>query len=101
VLNLNAGNNTLAFYGLGATDTLIDNVDLEAYQGGPTLSIVVSGTNAILSWSTNFPGFTLLCTTNLSPAAWMTNSAAPAVINGNYTITNAISGVQQFYRLSL
>jgi hypothetical protein len=53
-----------------------------------------------LTWPTNAVGFTLQSTTNLhSPAAWVTNSPAPVVINGQNTVTNPISGAQQFYRL--
>jgi len=55
----------------------------------------------ILTWSTNAVGFALQSTTNLlSPAAWVTNSPAPVVINGLNAVTNPISGVQKFYRLS-
>jgi hypothetical protein len=46
-------------------------------------------------------GFTLLATTNLFPsAAWTTNSPASAVVNGQNTVTNLISGTQRFFRLS-
>ena len=39
-------------------------------------------------------------TTNLlSPAASVTNSPAPVIIAGQNTITNPITGPQQFYRL--
>ena len=38
--------------------------------------------------------------TNLGPTAtWVTNSAAPVVIGGQDTVTNLITGPQQFYRL--
>jgi hypothetical protein len=65
------------------------------------LTIIPSGTNVILTWSTNAVGFTLQSTTNLaSPAVWNTNSPAPVVVNGQNTVTNLITGPQQFYRLS-
>ncbi len=55
----------------------------------------------ILTWSTNYNGFTLQLTTNLvSPAVWATNSLPPVVVNGQYAVTNPISGTQTFYRLS-
>jgi hypothetical protein len=39
-------------------------------------------------------------TTNLgSPAVWTTNSLVPVVVNGQNTVTNPISGTQQFFRL--
>jgi len=67
----------------------------------PSLTITHAGPNVILSWQTNFTGFTLQSTTNLgSSATWTTNLLAPLVINGQYTVSNPISGAQQFYRLS-
>jgi uncharacterized repeat protein (TIGR03803 family) len=67
----------------------------------PQLTIIPSGANVILTWPTNANGFTLQSTTNLgSSAVWTTNSPAPVVVNGQYAVTNPISGAQQFYRLS-
>ena len=69
----------------------------------PQLTILLSGVppgGIVLTWSTNAVGFTLQSTTNLlSPAAWVTNSPAPVVIAGQNTVTNPITGPQQFYRL--
>src|SRR6266446_3259212 len=66
----------------------------------PKLTIIRSGANVILTWPTNATGFTLLTTTNLVSPIWTTNSPAPVVVNGQNTVTNAISGTQQFFRLS-
>ena len=66
----------------------------------PQLSINLSSTNVILAWPTNVGGFALLSTTNGLPAAWITNSAVPVIVNGQNTVTNPISGGQQFFRLS-
>jgi len=67
----------------------------------PQLTIIPSGPDVILTWPTNYAGFTLQSTTNLGPSAvWTTNSAGPLVVNGQNTVTNPISGPQQFYRLS-
>jgi uncharacterized repeat protein (TIGR03803 family) len=67
----------------------------------PQLGISISGTNVILSWPTNAPGFALQSTTNLpSPGVWNTNYPGPAVIGNQYILTNPISGPQMFYRLS-
>jgi uncharacterized repeat protein (TIGR03803 family) len=87
-----------------------------AYQGGssskgtvfslslpspPQLTIIPSGANVILTWPTNAAGFTLQSTTNLvPPVVWSTVSPGPVVVNGQNTVTNAISGTQKFYRLS-
>jgi len=71
----------------------------------PQLSISPSGPNVILTWFTNhagfdYTGFTLQSTTNLVSADWTTNSPAPVIVNGQNTVTNPISGIQQFFRLS-
>jgi hypothetical protein len=107
---INAGNNS---YVTSATD-LDGNprisggiVDIGAYEfQWPQLTIAPSGPNVLLRWPTNnagydYTGFTLQSTTNLvSPAVWATNSPAPVIVNGQNTVTNPISGPQQFYRLS-
>src|SRR6266481_2065769 len=71
----------------------------------PQLTITFSGTHVALSWPTNYAGldytgFTLQSTTNLLSTIWTTNSPAPIVVNGQNTVTNPISGTQQFFRLS-
>jgi hypothetical protein len=67
----------------------------------PQLTVISSRANVILTWPTNFTGFSLQSTTNLgSSAIWTTNSPAPVVVNGQNTVTNPISGTQQFFRLS-
>src|SRR5665213_2242166 len=67
----------------------------------PTLTIVPSGANVILTWPTNAAGFTLQSTTNLvSPVVWRTVSPGPVVVNGQYAVTNPASGTNKFYQLS-
>jgi uncharacterized repeat protein (TIGR03803 family) len=67
----------------------------------PLLTINLSGTNVVLTWPTSSTAFTLQFTTNLGlPAIWITNSSAPVLVNGQNTVTNAISSAQQFYRLT-
>jgi uncharacterized repeat protein (TIGR03803 family) len=79
---------------------------LTIVQDPPQLTIIPSGTNVILTWPTNFAGFDytgfiLQSTTNLvSPAGWSAVSPGPVVINGQSTVTNPISGIRKFYRLS-
>jgi uncharacterized repeat protein (TIGR03803 family) len=71
----------------------------------PQLIITSAGPNVILTWPTNLAGFsyagyTLQSTANLGPsAAWTSVSPAPVLVNGQYTVTNPVSGNQQFYRL--
>jgi uncharacterized repeat protein (TIGR03803 family) len=67
----------------------------------PQLTINPAGSSVVLSWATNFIGFTLQSTTNFGPSAkWTTNLLAPAIANGLNTVTNPISGKQQFFRLA-
>jgi uncharacterized repeat protein (TIGR03803 family) len=66
----------------------------------PELSITRVGANVMLTWPTNATRFYLQSTTNLPSALWVTNSASPSVVNGQYTLTNPVVGAQQFYRLS-
>jgi uncharacterized repeat protein (TIGR03803 family) len=71
----------------------------------PQLAITASGTNVILTWPTNlagfdYSGFTLQSATNLPSTNWSNVFPLPVVINGQFTVTNAISGAQMFYRLT-
>jgi uncharacterized repeat protein (TIGR03803 family) len=66
----------------------------------PQLTITSAAENVILSWPTNFTGFTLQSTTNLASPLWATNLTPPVAVNGLNTVTNPISGTQQFFRLS-
>jgi alpha-galactosidase len=64
----------------------------------PRLAIVSSVTGVMLTWPTNFLGFTLQSSTDL--VTWTTNPPAGVVINGENAVSNAVSGLHQFYRLS-
>jgi len=66
----------------------------------PQLTIIPAAANVILTWPTNYVGFNLQSTTTLVAPIWTTNSPAPVVVNGQNTVTNPISGTQQFFRLS-
>lgn len=67
---------------------------------GLTLKIQQAGSDVVLTWPTNTPGFILASSFNLGAAAvWNTNSTAPVVVNGQNTVTNPIAGARQFYRL--
>jgi hypothetical protein len=59
-----------------------------------------------MTWPTNaagisFAGYTLQSTTNLvSPVVWTPVVPGQVVVNGQFTVTNPLSGTQQFYQLS-
>jgi uncharacterized repeat protein (TIGR03803 family) len=66
----------------------------------PQLSIIPSGPYVILTWPTNYAGYTLQSTTNLTSPVWTPVSLGPVVIGGQNTVINTISRTQRFYRLS-
>ena len=65
----------------------------------PTLSIVQSGSNVIVSWFTNATGYSLYSNPSVtSPGTW--SLIGPGTIVGTeYVVTNAITPTPQFYRL--
>jgi len=79
----------------GLTDTA-DNFEISSMTiQGTILNI------AVLSWTTNTPGFVLAASPSLSPAVWSTNLPAPVVANGSNVVTVTNRSPQQFYRLQL
>ena len=100
---LTASGSTL--YGTTSIGGTFDNGTIFSFSLLPHLAIIPSGQNVILTWLTNYAGFdysgyTLQSTTNLNSPVWTTNLADPVVVNGQYTVTNSVSGTQQFFRLS-
>jgi len=70
----------------------------------PGLTITPSGTKVVLTWPAvvaglSYVGFSLQTTTNLNSPVWTTNFSAPELVNGQYTVTNPITGSHQFFRL--
>ncbi len=71
----------------------------------PHLTVMISATNVVLTWPTNSYGgrgiYLLVSTTNLaSQAGWTAVSPGPVLLNGQNTVTNSITGTQQFYSLA-
>jgi uncharacterized repeat protein (TIGR03803 family) len=67
----------------------------------PPLTIIRAGASVVLTWPTNFTGFTLQSATNLvSPTVWSNVSPSAVVVNTNNAVTNAIFSTGKFYRLS-
>ena len=65
-----------------------------------SLNARASGNELILSWPTNAAAFALQSTFNLTaPVTWIDSTNPPAVICGQLTVTNSLSGPAQFYRL--
>ena len=66
---------------------------------GPLLSGTKLGTNLVLNWPTNAPGFTLQWSTNLGTAIWSNATPLPKIVSGQYTVTNNVTNSLRFYRL--
>jgi hypothetical protein len=66
----------------------------------PTLAISLSGTNVVLSWSTAAANFNLQSATNLANRNWLPVVGTIYTNGGTVMLTNPISGLVHFYRLS-
>lgn len=67
----------------------------------PVLSINAWSSTAhqlVLSWSTNYTGYTLQSSTDLGSTNW-TNCASPTALGPYYVVTNSMSAGAQFFRL--
>ncbi|MGH7952297.1 MAG: NBR1-Ig-like domain-containing protein, partial [Limisphaerales bacterium] len=68
----------------------------------PTIAASRIGKNLVLSWGTNWVGYALYSSTNLSAGAtWDKVSKSPAVVGKSNRMTNTISSGGMFYRLAL
>ena len=66
----------------------------------PALSIALEAGKAVFSWSASAPGFVLESTPVLGPSAnWENVLTLPALVNGQYVITNDVTTATRFYRL--
>src|SRR6266567_548143 len=74
---------------------------INALGGIPSLNIFLAGANAILSWTTNALGFKLQSRPSLSAdSTWADITNPPPVPVGNqFTVTNALTATNRFYRL--
>ncbi|MBE0544862.1 MAG: hypothetical protein IH623_26280 [Verrucomicrobia bacterium] len=88
-----------ARYGGNAANGAVYRLSLPS-ASPPQLGVHLSGTNVVCTWPTDAEGFTLYCTTNFAaPPVWIPVSLEPAVVNGDYAITNPATGASRFYRL--
>jgi hypothetical protein len=66
----------------------------------PTLGIALSGGNAVLSWSTHYPGYALETTPSLNPAVWTLVPGTPAIIGSQYVLSAGPATGSRFFRLA-
>ena len=89
----------VVIYDVPGVRTITEGSGWQANFEPVMLGIQPGDSAIILTWPTNFIGFTLQSTTNLASPVWTTNLPAPVVINGQNTVTNPIPSTQQFFRL--
>jgi uncharacterized repeat protein (TIGR03803 family) len=69
---------------------------------GPQLTITPSGDDIVLTWPTNYVGYTLQRTVDLGALGWITINLIPPpiIVNGHFAVTLVIDSAQQsFYHL--
>ena len=71
----------------------------EAYPAPPSLNILQSAPNVLLSWPTNNTGYTLESKTSLNPGLSWSTAGSPGIVGTNFTVTNLATGGSMFYRL--
>ena len=64
------------------------------------MNIALVGNNVVLSWSANDSGYTLEAKAGLSSSLnWSNVFGTPTSVGNQYTVTNSVANVYQFYRL--
>jgi hypothetical protein len=83
-----------------AADTNVWSTQITEIITQPPVAIQLSGTNAIISWSSGFTGFRLLSATNLAPATWSPVSQLPVTNATQISVVVPVAGTRKFFRLS-
>jgi hypothetical protein len=83
-----------------ATNQYLDIFLTKLDSDFPALQIATTGSNAVVSWSTNRVGFVAQYSTNLSnPNGWVNIADTSIVVAGHFVVTNQIDSEKKFYRL--
>lgn len=65
----------------------------------PELSIGLSGTDVVISWTSSESNLELWATEDLAPANWQPTGATPVAVGDTYTVTIPLTGVDRYFRL--
>jgi hypothetical protein len=99
-----SGNTLLAGGNFTAANGVVSGYAAEAFvlPATPLLSITLSGGNAIVTWPTNYTGYTLLYSSDLmTPHPWPPFPTGPTAINGLWTVPAPISAApREFFELA-
>jgi pimeloyl-ACP methyl ester carboxylesterase len=67
----------------------------------PSLQAQAYGTNLVVTWPVSADGYGLEANTSLTGTnSWVAVTNVPAIVDSQYTVTNAISAGSRFYRLN-
>ena len=66
---------------------------------GPLLSAAQTGGQLLLSWRTNYMGYTLQSSPNLTSDDWTDCTNPPAILGSQFVVTNPVSGGAGYFRL--
>jgi uncharacterized repeat protein (TIGR03803 family) len=82
-------------------DGTIFSLTLAAAPSPPVLGVHISGNNLVIAWPSSAIGYTLETAAALGSAArWAAVTNVPVIVNGQYTVTNAVTGQSAFFYLS-
>jgi hypothetical protein len=65
----------------------------------PTLRITALPNAVLVSWPSQYAVFSLQRSTTLDASSWSPVSTSPTVVNGEFVVTNQLSGAPTFFRL--
>ena len=95
---LPAGNYSLSVVANGVSSSAVPFfLSTNLFQ--PPLSFSRSGTDIVLSWTTNAPTFVLQSTTNAASTNWASVFPSPVVFGSQFVVTNPVSSVAKYFRL--
>jgi len=90
------------FYGTTSVDGSLGGGNIfriDSLQSSPPMTAATDSSHIIVSWPEDYPAFTLQTATNLNPPVnWLDVTNSPALLNGQFTVTNSLAGAK-FYRL--
>jgi alpha-L-arabinofuranosidase len=90
-------NGALQTSDIAATQVLGPNQLLSL--ASPNLDAFASGGNLTLSWPVASASFTVLTTTNLAAADWLSAAVTPQIVDNQWQVSLPINDVARFYRL--
>ena len=78
---------------------LVNRSLVAAFVPAPTLSLASQASALVLTWPTNFPGYTLQQSTNLNATNWTTARETVAISGTNYRAAMPTTNTARYFRL--